>query len=159
MNFKKLLDEGRIEKVEKSDPDFSLSERDLNSSEKMFKEEDFDWSFNIAYNSVLQAGRNFMFFRGYRPKGKEHPKNVFEFLRKTGFDESLVDYFDKLRKKRNLITYREALVISESEAKQTIDNAKRFVHKIRTYIHKIRTQNNPNKNKTRERKNIKKPKY
>lgn len=77
---------------------------------------------------------------GYRPIGKEHHKNVFEFLRKTEFDKELLDYFDNLRKKRNKFVYGIIEGTSKENAGEVIKRAEIFVHKIRTFVHKIRTR-------------------
>ena len=42
--------------------------------------EDLDWVFTVAYNAALQAGRAFMFAKGYRPASAEGHKNTFAFL-------------------------------------------------------------------------------
>ncbi len=102
MNFRELLNNKKIEKVEKEKFDVDLAEKDIRSAEHSFNSEDYDWAISIAYNAVLRSGRNFMFYLGYRPIGREHHKNVFEFLRKAGFDKELTDYFDNIRKEINL---------------------------------------------------------
>ena len=83
VNFKELLDSKRIEEVEKEEFNADLAEKDIKSAEHNFSSEDYNWAVSIAYNAVLRASRSFMFHLGYRPIGKEHHKNVFEFLRKT----------------------------------------------------------------------------
>lgn len=80
-----------------------------------------------------------MFHLGYRPIGKEHHKNVFEFLREAKFDNGLTDYFDNIRKKRNKFVYGIIEGTSKENAREVIIQAERFVHKIRTFVHKIRT--------------------
>lgn len=139
MNFKELLDKRKIEKIEKEEFDTNLAEKDINSSKHNLDSEDYDWALSIAYNAVLRVGRSFMFYLGYRPIGKEHHKNVFEFLRNTEFDKELIDYFDNIRKKRNKFIYGIVEGTSKENAKEAIEMAKEFVHKIRTFVHKIRT--------------------
>ncbi|MBS3163620.1 HEPN domain-containing protein [Candidatus Woesearchaeota archaeon] len=140
MNFKELLDSKRIEEVEKEEFNADLAEKDIKSAEHNFSSEDYNWAVSIAYNAVLRASRSFMFHLGYRPIGKEHHKNVFEFLRKTGFDIELVDYFDNIRKARNQFVYGEIESASRENAKEVIiDMAGKFVLKIRTFVLKIRT--------------------
>lgn len=140
MNFKKLLDEGKIEKVEKEEFDDSLAKKDLESAKHSLAAEDYDWALSIAYNAVLRAARGLMFHLGYRPTGKEHHKNVFEFLRKTNFEIELINYFDGIRKKRNNFVYGIVEGTSERDAKEVISKAEEFVHKIRTFVLKIRTK-------------------
>jgi len=140
MTFKELLNEKKIEKVEKEEFDDTLAKKDIESAKHSLKSRDYDWALSIAYNAVLRVARSFMFHLGYRPIGKEHHKNVFEFLRKTEFDKELIDYFDNIRKKRNRFVYGIIEGTSEENAKEVIDKAEKFVHKIRTFVHKIRTK-------------------
>ena len=140
MNFKELLSERKIERVEKEEFDDSLAKKDIESAKHNLDSGDYDWALSIAYNAVLRVARSFMFHLGYRPIGKEHHKNVFEFLRKTEFDRELVDYFDNIRKKRNKFVYGIIEGTSEKNAKEVINKTEEFVQEIRTFVHKIRTK-------------------
>lgn len=140
MNFKELLSDGKIESVEKEEFDESLAKKDIESAKHNLESGDYDWALSIAYNAVLRAARSFMFHLGYRPIGKEHHKNVFEFLRETEFDKELIDYFGNIRKKRNKFVYGIIEGTSEENAKEVINKAEKFVQEIRTYVHKIRTK-------------------
>ena len=140
MNFKNLLDKKIIEKIgKKKELEFDMAERDLNVARDNFLSGNFDWALNIAYNAVLISGRELMFFFGYRPIGKEHHKAVFEFLRESGFDLNFIEYFDKIRKKRNKSIYGEREEIYEEFCEEVIQEADKFVHKIRTFVQKNKT--------------------
>ena len=139
MNFKELLESNKIEKVEQEEFDTNLAEKDIVSAKHSLDSEDYDWALSIAYNAVLRAGRSFMFYIGYRPIGKEHHKNVFEFLKKTEFDKELINYFDNIRKKRNKFVYGIIEGTSKENAREVIEMAKDFIQKIRTFVQKIRT--------------------
>jgi len=141
MNFKELLDKGKIEKVEKEEFDDSLALKDIETSKHNFNSGDYDWALSIAYNAVLRVARSFMFYLGYRAIGKEHHKNVFEFLRKAGFDKDSVNYFDNIRKKRNKFVYGVIEETSKKNAKEVINKAEEFVLKLRTFVLKLRTKN------------------
>lgn len=141
MNFKDLLESKKIESFkEKGKPNFEYSERDLNVSKDNFLSGNFDWALNIAYNSVLLAGRELMFSFGFRPIGKEHHKNVFEFLREVELNQELVEFFDKVRKKRNKIVYGLIDDVSEEFVEEVIEKAEEFVQEIRTFVQKNRTE-------------------
>jgi len=88
---------------------------------------------------VLQAGRTLMFVKGYRTSGANQHKTVFEFLGKMSLRKIRVDYFDGIRQKRNMVTYRNAFVISKKEAEECIKEAGSFVQEIRTFVQEIRT--------------------
>ncbi len=142
MNFKELLDKKKIEKVEKEEFEDNLAKKDIESAKHNLESEDYNWALSIAYNAVLRVSRSFMFYIGYRPIGREHHKNVFEFLRKTNFDKKFIDYFDNIRKKRNKFVYGIIEGTSKSNAEETINQAEKFVHEIRTFVQKNRTNKN-----------------
>jgi uncharacterized protein (UPF0332 family) len=69
-----LLRAGRIRQESVSRAEIGqvlkLADRDLKLARKILRD-DTDWAFAVAYNAVLQAGRAFMFARGYRPASAE----------------------------------------------------------------------------------------
>ncbi len=139
MNFEKLLGEKKIEKIkEDKNPDFSNCYKDIEFA-KMALKNSADWSASVSYNSVVRAGNKLMFFLGYRAVGKEHHKNLFEFLKEAGLDFSLINYFDRVRRKRNDFIYRDKTKFSEQEAREILEKAEEFVLKIRTFVLKDRT--------------------
>jgi len=140
MNFERLLEQDKAGKVEKKEFDDSLAERDLSSAEHSLESGDYDWALSIAYNAVLQAGRALMFNLGYRPKGKDQHRTVFEFLEICSIDQELTDYFNSIRKIRHAAVYDTADSVSGQTAKETIEQARSFVQKIRTFVQKIRTE-------------------
>lgn len=139
MNFGRLLSKEKVEKVEKSDFDLSSVEKDVEFARKGIETENYGRVMAVAYEAALRAGNRLMNFLGYRAIGKEHHKNLFEFLRESGFDINLVNYFDKVRVKRNAFIYRDVDNISRKEAEETVEEAEMFVQKIRTFVQKIRT--------------------
>jgi len=139
MNFEKLLNSKKIEVVVKEERDFAKVDDDLRSAEDNLKLNNFEWTMSISYQAVLRASMNLMALLGYRAIGKEHHKNTFEFLRACELDEDLVDFFDKVRIKRNEFLYREIDEVSKSEASEILTSAMKLVLKIRTFVLKIRT--------------------
>lgn len=140
MNLKELLDERKIEKIEKTEFNLNLAEKDIEFAEKGLETKNYNRVMTVAYEAVLRAGNKLMNFLGYRSIGNEHHKNTFEFLREVGFDPNLINYFDNIRKKRNDFVYRDIESISKEEAMIIIEKAKIFVQKIRTFVQKIRTK-------------------
>lgn len=139
MNFEKLLNSKKIEVVVKEERDFAKVDDDLRSAEDNLKLNNFEWTMSISYQAVLRASMNLMALLGYRAIGKEHHKNTFEFLRACELDEDLVDFFDKVRIKRNEFLYRGIDEVSKSEASEILTSARKLVLKIRTFVLKIRT--------------------
>lgn len=140
MNFEKLLNSNKIEKVEIEKFDESGALKDIESSKDNFNSKNYDWSVTIAYNAGLRAGRGLMQELGFRPIGKEHHKNVFEFLREIKLNEGLVNFFDNVRRARNNFLYEFVESATKESAEETILKAGKFVQEIRTFVHKIRTK-------------------
>ena len=140
MNFERLLVAKKIEVVEKGEYSEVGAVKDIASAEDNFKCANYDWSVAIAYNAVLRAARGLMQAYGFRPVGREHHKNVFEFLRECGFDEALIDYFDNIRRLRNNFLYEFMETATKESAEESISKAKEFVRKIRTHVRQIRTR-------------------
>jgi len=139
MNFEKLLDDKKIEKVEKTNLDLDIVNKDLEFAKKGLETNNYDRVMATAYEGILRAGNKLMNFLGYRAIGKEHHKNLFDFLRKLKINQDLVEYFDKVRKKRNDFIYRDIERILKQEAEEIISNAEEFVQEIRTFVQKNRT--------------------
>ncbi|MEK6871917.1 MAG: hypothetical protein AABX16_03365 [Nanoarchaeota archaeon] len=139
MNLQKLLDEGKIEKVEQKEFSSDSIEKSLDFAKKGLEMERYDEVMPIAYNSIFRISNKLMNHLWYRAIGKEHHKNVFEFLVQAGFDKELAGYFDTVRKKRNDFIYRDIEKTSREEAQEILSKAKLFVHKIRTFVQKKRT--------------------
>ena len=142
MNFERLLSENKIEKLlKKQEINLDLSKKDISTAKDNLNS-NHSWAFVIAYEAVLRAGNKLMNFLGYRAIGKEHHKNMFEFLKETKINQELIDYFDNIRKKRNDFIYRDIEKVSEDEAKEIINKAEEFVQEIRTFVQEIRTDEN-----------------
>src|SRR4030043_277557 len=139
MNFERLLSEQKIEIVEKTEVELRLAWKDIEFAKKGLETDNYDRVLAVAYDAVLRAGNDLMNFLGYRAIGKEHHKNLFEFLKETGLNQNLVSYFDKIRQKRNNFLYRDIECISKEEAEIIIKKAEEFVQEIRTFVHKNRT--------------------
>ena len=92
---------------------------------------------HYPFGSLLQ------FFRNHFQVGNAQTfgfhKIIFEFLREANFDESLIDYFDNIRKLRNNFLYEFKESSTKESAEETILKAEDFVQKIRTFVQKIRT--------------------
>jgi len=112
-----------------------LSRRDLISAEKRIAD-DFDWSFNISYNAMLQAARALMFSYGFRTDEESKHKVAVEFSDAVlGAKYSMIiDDFDRMRKKRHISTYDEAGSISSYEAKYAFAKAKEFIKLVEVKI-------------------------
>lgn len=142
MNFKSLLDEGKIKPIKSSKEEIkdilSLADRDIKMAEFVITQ-DLDWAFSIAYNASLQASRAYMYSQGYRPTSKQSHKNTFEFMKLALGKkyEDLVGFFDRMRPKRNRAIYDTAGLITETEVKQLYKKSKEFIGIIKNKLQSI----------------------
>ena len=115
-----------------------LAERDLKTARTLMNQ-DWDWSFAIAYNAVLQASRAYMFSQGFRPASHESHKNTFAFMRMAISPdyEDMITYFDRMRVKRNQTIYDMAGAVTETEAWSIIEKAESFVAMIHDELGKV----------------------
>jgi uncharacterized protein (UPF0332 family) len=134
-----LLRAGRIRRERISPAEvrevLKLADRDLRVARKLIGDE-LDWGFTVAYNAVLQAGRAFMFAKGYRPASTEGHKNTFAFLAAALGPEQtdLVSYFDRMRNKRNQAVDGMAGRIAETEARNLLAKAAEFVRLVKRLV-------------------------
>jgi len=100
----------------------AIVERDLANAKVAGLAE--DWRFNIAYNAALQAATAALAASGYRAAREQHHYRTVQSLALTiGWSAAKVDLLDRFRKKRNIIGYETAGVVSEREAREMHDLA------------------------------------
>ena len=134
MNLSDLLNKDLVEKFQ-SDPqqikdETDIAKNDLSSAKKMLDIELWGWSHNASYNAMLQAGRALMFYKGYRPKSKEHHLAVVSFIQAvfpTKFEPEVLQAFAKARLRRNESMYDRAGLVSETQARNLVEKAEILV--------------------------------
>jgi uncharacterized protein (UPF0332 family) len=98
-----------------------------------------DRGFATAYNAALQAAKMAIACAGYRvTTGAGHHRISFEAVKLaigTSAD-SYADYFDRCRRKRNVIDYDDANVATETEAQELVAKAKDFRDLVEQWIAK-----------------------
>ena len=140
-NLGELLKNKMIAKVASSREQvltiMKIAERDLEAANDNLENGYADWALNIGYNAMLQAGRALMLSRGYRPVGEAKHVTVIEFV-KAEYSKQVpaqaLFVFSKTRKKRHKAVYEEADIVSESEARTVITNAKEFVKAVKQIL-------------------------
>ena len=96
---------------------FAIVERDL-ASAKVAGLGD-DWRLSIGYNAALQAATAALAASGFRAAREQHHYRTIQSLALTiGWPAAKVERFDRFRKKRNMIGYETAGVVSEQEARE-----------------------------------------
>lgn len=135
----KLEKKGYIKKLP-SDPrmvenSLNLAQRDMDTAGKMLKEEDYDWAFNIAYNSMLQSVRALMFHTGYRPSGQKSHIAVVKFAEAI-LGENYSICLDRMRRKRHRAVYDMIGTISKGESRDVVVMAIKLLQKVKEEIEK-----------------------
>jgi hypothetical protein len=96
---------------------FAIIERDL-ASAKVAGLGD-DWRLSIGYNAALQAATAALAASGFRAAREQHHYRTIQSLALTiGWPAAKVERFDRFRKKRNMIGYETAGVVSGQEARE-----------------------------------------
>ena len=117
----------------------AAARRDLAAACKFGSDE--EWTFNIAYNAMLLAGRAVMFAEGYRPTtGEGGHAAVIEFLR-IRLDPSfrlMLDLMDRMRRQRHRITYEAIETVSSTQIAEALQTAEEFVLRIEALLASLR---------------------
>ena len=96
-----------------------------------------DRRFATAYNAVLQLARMAIACAGYRVTARSgHHKTSFEIL-ELAIGSSVspwISYFDTCRRKRNVVDYDSAYMVSETEAEELLEKASEFREFIERWI-------------------------
>lgn len=99
-----------------------------------------DRTLATAYNAALQAAKMAIACSGYRlTTGAGHHKISFEAVKFALGPAAgpYADYFDRCRRKRNLIDYDAAYVATETEAEEIVTKTKEFVEMVERWIAKV----------------------
>lgn len=96
-----------------------------------------DRRFSIAYNAVLQLAKMVLACEGYRASSK--PGHHATTLEAAGLilgstQQTLIDYFDTCRRKRNQVNYDVSGAASESEADELVEKSEQFRQTVEAWI-------------------------
>ena len=96
-----------------------------------------EWSFDIAYNSVLQSGTAALAAAGYRAERANKHKRVLDSLEFTvGLDQTEVAVLDQFRRKRHTAVYEQVGAVSDQEANEMVALAKRVRVGVEAWLRK-----------------------
>lgn len=147
MTWKKLLEENSLQEKKVSfrevESVVNKAHKSIRAAEILIKKDIDEPAFKEAYDSMILAGRALIFSLGYKPRTIGSHAITIKFCELYLGKEfkALVDRFKKMKQKRNYLIYGTGLVVSETEAKNAIRNAKEFIKEIKEIIQK----NNPQK--------------
>jgi uncharacterized protein (UPF0332 family) len=141
MSLAELKKSGRIREIQVDRKQIgslmAVARRDLGVAEGLAGR-NFDWCYMAAYNSMLQASRALMCSYGYSAGEEAHHKTVVEFVAAVlgEKDAGVANTLDRMRRKRHDVTYDEAGIISEYEAKHALETARSYLAMIEKRIRK-----------------------
>ena len=96
-----------------------------------------DRRFATAYNAALQAANMAIACAGYRVTAKTgHHKVAIDSVKLAvgSTVDKYADYFDRCRRKRNVIDYTRSHVATESEANEIVQQATEFHEFVEAWI-------------------------
>jgi len=134
MDYKELQDMGMLEaRVTETVEVIGLitrAERDLATS-KLLQEKDEEWAFAAAYLAMARSARALIMSEGYRPKGvrgRDIQKTIVTAVGVILGEQykSLINKFDRMRRKYQNFMEESSRVISKYEAGQAINDAEEF---------------------------------
>lgn len=135
MTFDDLVKRRMIETTTVSDEEIAehlrVARHDINLAQLM-STQDLDWSFNIAYNGILQASIAYMNHLGYRARGQAKHYNTFVFMEQALPSEfaHTIGRVQKMRAKRNLAVYNTRGAVSEKETKDILAFSERYYAEV-----------------------------
>jgi uncharacterized protein (UPF0332 family) len=94
----------------------------------------------LAYTAMLKAGRALLLLNGYVPDDGAQHKTVVELTSAILGEKfkDLTEQFERMRRKRNDLTYQGGTLLSKSEAQNALSSAISFIQNI---LKKVKTQN------------------
>jgi uncharacterized protein (UPF0332 family) len=106
------------------------AERDLTTA-RLLQDKDEEWSYAAAYQAMVRSGRALILSEGYRPKGarsRDTHKTVVTAAAVILGEKykSLINKFDRMRRKYQNFMVESVSVVSRSEAGQAIKDADEF---------------------------------
>jgi uncharacterized protein (UPF0332 family) len=133
MTYEALQEMGLEERAAETQEVMGLmmrAERDL-STARLLQDKDEEWSFAAAYQAMARSGRALILSEGYRPKGSRSRDTHKTVVTASGVilgekHKSLINKFDRMRRKYQNFTVETGSMVSRYEAGQAIKDAEEF---------------------------------
>ena len=128
--------------VKPQPPNFKQIEQQILRADKDLKTfrlvilQDPEWACTIAYQAMLRLGRALIFSYGYLPCDGQQHKTVVEITGKLlgkNFD-LLIQYFDRMRRNRNVFFYESLDTNNAAEAKKALVTAEELTKAVKKQI-------------------------
>ncbi len=110
------------------------AERDLSTS-KLLQDKDEEWAFAAAYLAMARSARALILVEGFRPKGVRGRDAQKTIVTAAGVllgeqFKSLINKFDRMRRKYQNFMEESGRIISRYEAGQAIKDAEEFLELV-----------------------------
>ena len=133
--------------VKKQKPGFRQVEKQITRARKdlntfdLVEKGDPEWAATMAYQAMLRAGRALMFAYGFLPADGRQHKTVVELTGKLldKNSKTMVEHFERLRRKRNTFFYDANGAFSQSETRKALTVARNLLKSVEKKIQ----ENNP----------------
>ena len=133
MTYEALQEMGLEERAAETQEVLGLvmrAERDL-ATARLLQDKDEEWSFAAAYQAMARSGRALILSEGYRPKGSRSRDTHKTVITASGVilgekHKSLINKFDRMRRKYQNFTVETGGMVSRYEAGQAIRDAEEF---------------------------------
>ena len=135
MNYKELKEMGIVEERTADIAEVialvTRAERDLATS-KVLYDKDEEWAFAVAYHAMARSGKSLILSEGLRPKGVRGRDAQKTVVTAAGVIlgsqyKSLINKFDRMRRKYQSFVEDAGRIISRYEAGQAIKDAEEFI--------------------------------
>jgi uncharacterized protein (UPF0332 family) len=135
MNYKELKEMGIVEERTADIAEVialvTRAERDLATS-RVLSDKDEEWAFATAYQAMARSGKALIFSEGLRPKGVRGRDAQKTLVTAAGVIlgaqyKSLINKFDRMRRKYQSFVEDADRIISRYEAGQAIKDAEEFI--------------------------------
>lgn len=111
------------------------AERNLKAAKKNLSIDE-ETTYVMAYSAMLKMARALIFLQGFRPDDGGQHKTTVEVAGKIlgeSFND-LINKFDKMRRKRNELSYDPLLPLSKIETENALKNAEEFFKKVKDFL-------------------------
>jgi len=135
MAYEELREKGLLDDVQ---PNFSQvgallgrAQKDL-ATARATASIDREWAYAIAYQAMFRAARAAVYAEGLRPRGRDQQRTVVRLIGELLGEEGrgLVNAFDRMRRRWQLILEEPGQPISRYEVEGAIKDAQLFTERI-----------------------------
>lgn len=141
-SYEDLLRTGQLKKVSGCGYDqaarlLKRSSRDLRTAELLITQ-DKAAAMDLIYKGIFHAANALLRLQGYRPGIRKQHIGVVEALVRTlgKRADSLLLFFDRLRRKRNKFEYQAIFTMSSQELQDSLQRSREIILEIKNYINK-----------------------